>query len=295
MAAGPGQGRPSDDGPDDGPDPGRAAGAPGSVALHWFGRVAHGRPLVLLHGFAGAPASWEPVLQALPAPRAAVAVALPGHHPSSLVAPGFEANVDAVARALEVAGLAGCELAGYSLGGRVALGLAVRHPHLAARLTVIGAHPGLERDQDRQQRVAQDRAWITLLRERGLAAFVAAWEQQPLFATQARLGAEVLAGQQRVRAGHDAAALALSLEHMGLGVMPAYGPHLGALAMPVTWIAGALDEKFAALARAAVDRLAQAGRPARLALVPGSGHNVLLEQPAALAALLCAPEPATAR
>jgi 2-succinyl-6-hydroxy-2,4-cyclohexadiene-1-carboxylate synthase len=288
MAAGPPGGQPSEAGPDQG----RADGAPARAALYWFGRVSHGRPLVLLHGFAGAPASWEPLVHALPAPRAAVAVALPGHHPASPVAPGFEANLDTVARALEAAGLADCDLVGYSLGGRVALGLAVRHPRLFASLTVIGAHPGLEQDQERQQRVAQDHAWIALLRERGLAAFVAAWERQPLFATQQRLAAEVLAGQQRIRAGHDAEALALSLQYMGLGVMPAYGPHLDALAMPVTWIAGALDEKFAALARAAVDRLAQAGRPARLALVPDSGHNVPLEQPAALAALLCAPAPA---
>jgi pimeloyl-ACP methyl ester carboxylesterase len=73
---------------------------------------------------------------------------------------------------------------------------------------------------------------------------------------------------------------------MGLGVMPAYGPRLAALAVPVTWIAGALDEKFAGLARAAVAQLDQAGRAVRLVLIPDSGHNVPLEQPAALAALL---------
>lgn len=279
----------------DGPAPEQPDGMPTSAALHWFGRVSRGRPLVLLHGFTGAPASWQPLvdelgaqraLGSLDAPRPVVAMALPGHHPASPVLPGFEANLDAMARALEAAGLVGCDLAGYSLGGRAALGLALRHPHLAASLTLIGAHPGLDDAEERRQRVEQDRAWIALLRERGLAAFLAAWEQQPLFATQQRLAAAALAEQQRVRAGHDPEALARSLAHMGLGAMPAYGPRLAALDLPVTWIAGALDEKFAALARAGVDRLVRAGRDARLALVPGSGHNVPLEQPAALAALL---------
>jgi 2-succinyl-6-hydroxy-2,4-cyclohexadiene-1-carboxylate synthase len=218
--------------------------------------------------------------------RSPAGKALPGHHPGSPVVPGFEANVDAMARALEAAGLVGCDLVGYSLGGRAALGLALRHPHLAATLTVIGAHPGLDHDQERRRRIEQDRAWIALLRERGLAAFLAAWEQQPLFATQQRLGAAALAEQQRIRAHHDPEALAQSLEHMGLGAMPAYGPRLAELAMPVTWIAGALDEKFSGVARAAAEQLVQAGRDVRLALVPGSGHNVPLEQPAALAALL---------
>jgi 2-succinyl-6-hydroxy-2,4-cyclohexadiene-1-carboxylate synthase len=267
----------------------RPAAPAASAALYWFGRVSRGRPLVLLHGFTGAPASWQPlvdILQARPALRTAVAVALPGHHPGSPVVPGFEANLDAMARALEAAGLAGCDLVGYSLGGRAALGLALRHPHLAATLTVIGAHPGLDDAGERRRRIEQDRAWIALLRERPLAAFLAAWEQQPLFATQQRLDPGTLAQQQRIRAGHDPEALARSLEHMGLGAMPAYGPHLGELAVPVTWIAGALDEKFAGVARAAAEQLARAGRDVRLALVPGSGHNVPLEQPAGLAALL---------
>jgi 2-succinyl-6-hydroxy-2,4-cyclohexadiene-1-carboxylate synthase len=274
---------------DTGHDQEQPASAPASVALYWFGRVSRGRPLVLLHGFTGAPASWQPLVAAagaLPAPRAAVAVALPGHHPGSQVVPGFEANVDAMAHALETAGLVGCDVVGYSLGGRAALGLALRHPRLAATLTVIGAHPGLDHDQERRRRIEQDRAWIALLRERGLAAFLAAWEQQPLFATQQQVGVAALAEQQRIRAHHDPEALARSLEHMGLGAMPAYGPRLAELAMPVTWIAGALDEKFAGVARAAAEQLAQAGRDVRLALVPGSGHNVPLEQPAALAALL---------
>lgn len=268
---------------------GHASGDAPAASLYWFGRVSHGRPLVLLHGFTGAPASWQPLVDALAARgarRPVVAVALPGHHPASPVLPGFEANVDAVARALDAAGLHACDVAGYSLGGRTALGLALRHGRLAATLTLIGAHPGLEAERDRRQRIAHDRAWIALLRERGLAAFVAAWAAQPLFATQQRAPAAALAQQERVRAGHDPEALALSLEHMGLGVMPAYGPRLAALDMPVTWVAGALDEKFAGVARAAVARLAQAGRDARLWLVPGSGHNVPLEQPAALAALL---------
>ena len=270
---------------------GHPDGAPAPAALYWLDRAARGRPLVLLHGFAGAPASWELVIDALPAPRAAVAVALPGHHPGSPVVPGFEANLDTMARALEAAGLVGCDVVGYSLGGRAALGLALRHPRLAASLTVIGAHPGLDRAHERRRRIEHDRAWIALLRERGLAAFVAAWARQPLFDTQKQLAAEAQALQQRVRAGHDPEALARSLEHMGLGVMPAYGPRLAALDVPVTWIAGALDEKFASLARAAVDRLARAGRAVRLVLVPDSGHNVPLEQPAALAALLASLTP----
>jgi 2-succinyl-6-hydroxy-2,4-cyclohexadiene-1-carboxylate synthase len=270
-----------------GPDESRQSRVPASAALHWFGRHAHPRPLVLLHGFTGAPLSWQPVVDALPASLAAVAMALPGHHPQSPLVPGFEANLDVMAGALASAGLRGCHLVGYSLGARAALGLALRHPGLAATLTLIGGHPGLEDPGERRQRVESDRAWIELLRQRGLAAFLAAWEAQPLFVTQAQASPDARARQQRIRACHEPEALAQSLEQMGLGAMPGYGPRLAELDIPVTWIVGALDPKFLGLAGAAIQR-ARADRPARLVVVPGSGHNVPLERPHELAALLSA-------
>lgn len=262
------------------------AGVHASAALYWFGRRSHPRPLVLLHGFTGSPPSWQPVIDALPTSLAAIAMALPGHHPGSPVVPGFEANLDVMAGALASAGLRGCHLVGYSLGARAALGLALRHPGLAAALTLIGGHPGLDDARERRQRVESDRAWTALLRQRGLAAFLAAWEAQPIFATQAQISPDARARQQRIRACHEPEALAQSLEQMGLGAMPSYGPRLVELDIPVTWIVGALDHKFLGLASAM--KRARVDRPATLVVVPGSGHNVPLERPHELAALLSA-------
>lgn len=263
------------------------ASAHASAALYWFGRRSRPRPFVLLHGFTGSPLSWQPVVDALPTSLAAVAMALPGHHPGSPVVPGFEANLDVMAGALASAGLRGCHLVGYSLGARAALGLAHRHPGLAATLTLIGGHPGLDDAGERRQRIESDRAWTEILRQRGLAAFLAAWEAQPIFATQAQLSLEARARQQRIRAVHEPEALARSLEQMGLGAMPSYGPRLAELDIAVTWIVGALDQKFLGLASAAVKR-ARVDRPATLVVMPGSGHNVPLERPEQLAALLAA-------
>lgn len=259
---------------------------PSLPVIHWFRTEAASQagapPLVLLHGFTGSPRSWEAVVRALPGVHAVAAPALPGHHPAAPVSPGFEANVDWLAGVLEEAGLTGCHLAGYSLGARTALGLALRHAHIPARLTLIGVHPGLETPADRARRVDSDRTWIERLRSRGIQAFVDAWARLPLFASQERLPAETRARQQRIRLGHDAEGLARSLEHMGLGAMPDYDAHLGELAMPVTLVAGALDCKFTDLARAAASRLPGA----RVALIAGSGHNLPLEVPDELAAIL---------
>jgi 2-succinyl-6-hydroxy-2,4-cyclohexadiene-1-carboxylate synthase len=256
------------------------------LPLHWF-RKPHpaARPLVLIHGFTGAAASWLPVIQALPADRMAAAIALPGHHPDADVADGFAPNADRLADAIERAGLAGGHVVGYSMGARLALGATVRHPDIASALTLIGVHHGLATQAERDARIAADSRWRAMLTDDGVEAFASAWEALPLFATQRRLSAERRAAQRQLRLAHDPRGLADALAHIGLGAMPDYGPGLAALArdgLPVHLIAGALDAKFASLARAA-----HARTPAlTVTLVDGAGHNVPLERPEAIAALL---------
>ena len=67
--------------------------------------------------------------------------------------------------------------------------------------------------------------------------------------------------------------------------MPAYGERLTELRMPVDLVVGALDSKFRRLAEAMARKLPDA----RVQVIPGAGHNLPLEAPAALAALLAAP------
>lgn len=214
---------------------------------------------------------------------------LPGHHRQVPVADGFAANVDATVRILsEMRPVAERDqpvhLAGYSLGARVALGLAIRHPRLVARLTLIGVHPGIIDPAERARRIAADGKLAELLRARGIEAFVSHWQSLPIFASQARAAPAALASQRAIRLGRDPAALADSLAHLGLGAMPDYRPHFAELAMPVTVIVGAEDGKFLALAHQLVEI-----RPAtQLRIIAGCGHNPVLERPEALASSLVA-------
>ncbi len=253
--------------------------------IHWLRRPASSTsapPLVLLHGFTGTTASWQWTVEELAAPTAAAAIALPGHHPHAPVADGFAANVDAIARTITQDGLSGCHLVGYSLGARTALGIAIQHPGLASTLTLIGAHPGLETQQDRQRRIDADSRWVALLETKGMDAFVAQWESQPLFASQRHLPPERQRAQSMQRRSHHPAHLAASLIHMGLGAMPNYGRHLDSITLPTLCVAGENDIKFAALAGQIASQLPRAS----LRLIPTCGHNCLLERPDHLARIL---------
>jgi 2-succinyl-6-hydroxy-2,4-cyclohexadiene-1-carboxylate synthase len=264
------------------------------------------RSLVLLHGFTGSPDSWKPVLRLLE-DDAAAARRGPVAHGKSFGPPSFvpallghdgtagpagidtfEAEVDRLGAAVWDRARAvrkfstPAHLVGYSLGARVGLGLLVRHPELFASATLIGVNPGLGDPEERDERVKQDEAWARLLETEGLDSFVAAWEALPLFSTQEHLAARVLRRQRRIRLGHDPAGLARSLRVLGLGAMPDYGPALDGLELPVRLVVGGRDEKFQALAGPMAERLSRA----RVTTVPDVGHNVVLEDPNATAALL---------
>jgi 2-succinyl-6-hydroxy-2,4-cyclohexadiene-1-carboxylate synthase len=234
--------------------------------------------LVLIHGFTGSPASFDPLVHQLGARSAARVFrpALLGH--GARVEPfvrRFEQEVDRLAAAIRAGGFAGSHLCGYSLGARVALGLVARHGCLFSGGTLIGVHAGLTSCTDRSLRIGGDERWCQQLLTRGMHAFLEAWEAQPLFATQRALSAAAQAEQRRIRSGHHADGLSRSLRVLGLGQMPDYRGSLRAIAMPVRLVAGTLDAKFAGIAR----ELAARGSNIQLDLVPGVGHNVLLEAP----------------
>ncbi|MCG8417244.1 MAG: alpha/beta fold hydrolase [Proteobacteria bacterium] len=236
------------------------------------------QPLVLLHGFTGSPASWDAVLDNLPADITAVRLALPGHDPSVAVARNWADNIEYIADQIA---LAPAHVCGYSLGARTALALAVQHPERVARLTLIGVHPGLSSDRERAERRISDGKWIDLLRDQGIEAFVAAWQAQPIFASQAALDPETRRRQQQIRSSHDPLALAASLECMGLSQMPDYRLPLAKLPMPVTLVTGERDHKFTALARQV-----SVGHAITTTTIGDCGHNAVIERPQAIASLL---------
>jgi 2-succinyl-6-hydroxy-2,4-cyclohexadiene-1-carboxylate synthase len=200
---------------------------------------------------------------------------LPGHGgpTGAPVASGWSANLAQISRQLD-----GAEVViGYSLGARIALGLVAAG--LVERAVLIGANPGLD-EAERPVRRARDATWAAVLRRDGLAAFIAAWQAQPLFASQARRApAETRAARAAARLRHDPEQLARSLEELGLAEMPDYRPLMPSLANRLALIVGAEDLTYVDVA----ERLRAAAPELWLERIAASGHDPTLEQPAALA------------
>lgn len=232
--------------------------------------------LVLLHGFTQTGRSWQPIAHALAGRYRAVAPDLPGHGDFAARRPASFAACDAYLRALASGPFT---LAGYSLGGRIALHAALSLGPLVARLVLIGASPGIADPAERAARAAADAALADRIEAIGIEAFVREWGAQPLFAGMPR-GVAELAEEDRLR--NTASGLAAALRGLGTGVMPPLWDRLGELTIPVELVVGERDDKFRAIA----ERMEAALPAARVHVVPRAGHAVHLEAPDAVVEVL---------
>jgi len=241
--------------------------------------------IVLVHGFTQTAHSWDDVAARLEAHGGydVVRVELPGHGAASERRLGF---VDA-AHAIGDEGGAGI-YAGYSMGGRLCLRLALDRPELVPALVLFGASPGLADADDRAARRRSDALLAGDLESVGTREFLERWLAQPLFDTMTAtaFGHEAgRAGDLEGRRTNSAAGLAYALRTLGTGSQEPLWDRLPELAMRVTLVAGESDAKFRAIA----ERMAAAiGPSARTAWVAGAGHAVILDQPDACADLIAA-------
>jgi 2-succinyl-6-hydroxy-2,4-cyclohexadiene-1-carboxylate synthase len=220
--------------------------------------------LLLLHGFTQTGASWDGVRRALGGRYRALA--------PDLGAGPWEDELDR----LEALAPAAFALAGYSMGGRLALALALRRPERVRRLVLVSASAGLADRDERVARHASDEALAARIEAIGADAFAREWGAQALFAGQPEA---VAAAAHEDRMRRSAADHAAQLRGLGTGIMPPLWDRLGELAMPVTLVVGERDAKFRAIAERMRERLPHAA----VVVVPGAGHAAHLEVPGAVA------------
>lgn len=241
--------------------------------------AGEGPPLLMLHGFTGTGLTWERLMPALSQRFQTIAPDLLGHGETDAPADAgryrMERCVDDLLALLAALGHERCHLLGYSMGGRVAMHVALAAPERVMTLVLEGASPGIANPLDRILRARQDELLAASIERDGVQAFVERWEQLPLFGTQSRLAPEVQAAVRAQRLKHSAVGLANSLRGMGTGAQEPLVDQLGSLTMPCFLIAGELDEKYRGIVAAMAGRIPHA----ETAVVPGAGHNVHLEKP----------------
>jgi 2-succinyl-6-hydroxy-2,4-cyclohexadiene-1-carboxylate synthase len=229
--------------------------------------------LILVHGFTQTAASWDAIEYRLNAL---------GHDVVSLDAPGHGSHSDTHLGLWKSADLLAAEggkatWVGYSMGGRLALHVALGHADLVERLVLVGATAGIENAAERLERQASDELLAEGLERDGLDAFLGRWLAQPLFASlpDEAIGLDA-------RRTNTADGLAASLRLMGTGSQDNLWPRLNEISAPTMLVVGALDEKFSAIAQ----RMEAAMPDAHVASMNGCGHACHLEAPDAFVGIV---------
>jgi len=250
-----------------------------------FDLQGKGAPLVLVHGFMGSSAAWGEIPRALAREFQVFTVDLPGHGCSGRSHDPARFELSSITADLveliEAHGIERALFAGYSMGGRIALGTAVFASERVAALVLEGASPGLAESSDRARRRAADAALAAQLERDGLPAFVTHWLGQQLFHTQEKLPADLRSRERERRLTNDPRSLAACLCGLGAGAQPSFWKELPGLTTPALLLTGELDAKFRGLA----EQMVRAWPGAERGIVPRVGHNAHLEAPDAYLAL----------
>ncbi|HEX5225720.1 MAG TPA: alpha/beta fold hydrolase [Solirubrobacteraceae bacterium] len=233
--------------------------------------------LVLLHGFGGTRRAWDGVCDQIERERyRPLALDLPGH--GRMAGCGRPITFDACVQHVLAAAPERFVLCGYSLGGRVALHVALAAPERVLALALVSCSPGIEDPGERAARLARDDALADELESASFEAWIERWRSQPVFAGEPE-PVRRRAGEDQRR--NDPLALAAALRGLSVGAMAPLWGRLPELSMPTSVIVGERDAKFRALGERTAREV-----PGSAYVVISGGHGLPLESPAELARAL---------
>jgi 2-succinyl-6-hydroxy-2,4-cyclohexadiene-1-carboxylate synthase len=226
--------------------------------------------VVLLHGFGGTRGAWAGVEKHLPAERyRPLALDLLGHGEQADARPPitFEKCVASVLERSPKRFVLG----GYSMGGRIALHVALQAPQRVKRLVLVSSTAGIEDEKERAARRKRDRRFAKEIEQGSIEDFIERWRSKPMFAQDPP---EVDALARADQACNCPSGVAAALRGIGTGEMQSLWGKLVELEMPVTVVAGHRDRKFVRTGERMVKLL-----PDSLLHVTGGGHCLLFENP----------------
>ncbi|MCB1084123.1 MAG: alpha/beta fold hydrolase [Simkania sp.] len=201
--------------------------------------------ITYIHGFLGGPEDWNPLIEQLSGPYQTLASPEEIEKPVTLV--------------------------GYSMGGRLALDFATRHPKRVENLIILSANPGIDDPIKREARRLWDEEWCHLIKNQGFEAFLEKWYAQPLF-TDLRKRSDFHEIFKR-RMENDPDEVIATFRRLSPGVLPSCWKAIEKFLFPTLFLFGERDIKYHLIR----NKLAKLG--VKTDLISNSGHAIHLENP----------------
>ncbi|WP_018127712.1 2-succinyl-6-hydroxy-2,4-cyclohexadiene-1-carboxylate synthase [Balneola vulgaris] len=233
--------------------------------------------LVLLHGFLGSGKSFESLLTRMSDYCNPITIDLLGHGETEGSEMHYrfsfrEQSADLIKLISEQL-QSPLFLHGYSMGGRLAKGIALQRPDLIQGLILESTTFGIENEQERQARQALDgrRADSIMGNYR---QFVDEWAKLPLFESKL-VSEDAIKHISNIQKNQNPTWMGNSLLGFGTGTMPCFKDQLDQLKMPIMLIAGEKDQKFCHIMQSMQKHLSNS----IFHIIKGANHRVHLECP----------------
>ena len=231
-----------------------------------------GVPLIYLHGFMGSGKIWLPLMPRLPESICLIAPDLPGHGgtEAELNDLDFDSLSEALIDFIDQNSFDKPIIAGYSMGGRIALYTALKYRQKFRAMILESTTAGIENETDRRERFIHDQNMAEKLRQEDMKIFLENWYKQPVFAY---LGKSVKDGIIQKKTSNDPDKLARVVTLLSPGIQPSLWEDLPKWDKPALIIAGELDRKYVEIS----EKMTANIKSAKLEIIKKAGHIVHLE------------------
>jgi pimeloyl-ACP methyl ester carboxylesterase len=246
----------------------------------YFVEAGAGRPVILVHEFAGDLRSWEPQLRHFGKRHRAIAFNARGFPPSDVpehVSSYSQVRAaDDILSVLDHIGERQAHIVGLSMGGFATLHFGLRHPQRALSLCIGGCGYGAEPDQRERFRAEAD-AIADVIRTEGMAAFAERYAYGPTRVQYQNKDPRGHTEFKAMLAEHSAAGSANTQQGVQKERPSLYTlvEEMKRLTVPTLIISG--DEVWPCLYPGIL--MKQSIQTAALAVIPGSGHAINIEEP----------------
>lgn len=234
--------------------------------------------ILFLHGFMGDRFEFREAIAGLSKQFYCVAIDLLDHGETEIINQNIDdytiqSAADFVINFLDLLRIERCFLVGYSMGGRLALYLALHFPQYFSKVVLESASAGLRTITERGDRLAKDDQLATKLETGDFRLFIKAWYQQPIFANLRSHPNFPQMLEQRL--SNSPIKLAKCLRNLSLGRQPSLWDKLTENEVPLLLLVGKLDSKFVQINQ----QMQKVCKFSQLEIITNCGHNIHFENP----------------
>lgn len=236
--------------------------------------------LLMMHGFMGSGEIFLPITDQIKPFCNPVTIDLIGHGKTTGTADPERYRTDKqvgdIKSILDRLRLSPLLMYGYSMGGRLALIVALEHHNLFSGLILESTTCGIKPDTERSERAELDEQRAEAI-VKDFSDFLRQWQAKPLFDNKSGL-AEDRKSYEKLMMKQNPVYMAASLRGFGSGSMNPVCDRLQSLHLPVLLLAGAEDKKFTGIHRKMENKIPDVTSKT----IPGAAHRVHLDQPGRL-------------